>query len=521
MNNMKNVVKKIFEYVIVFAILLFLCLWVNKGIKIKGLYMDDLFNWSWFPGISLFDFAFKFYGASRYRPFFDALQYIEYIIVKNRVFLFTYVNIFLNTLLALFIYHFAKRLKASVLISLLVSILYVVSHFAYYQIGQVLGLLETEAQFLALLILFVSLKLTGIIDGGYKVWRVAIIYILYFIIAFTHERYLCLAAVIVPSIIFAKREINLENIKEKVNPKIICIIIFIIEIIGICILRKFAIGKMLPAGTGGTSVEETFSLITCLQYCINQVLFIFGINIGPEHLVGVQFVDISRRFIKFMGLASIIFIIVIAIIYFVKKINSKKETNENFIVDLLFALFIAMCIGASSVTIRVEMRFVYVSFTASLLYFAYMTSFLKKYTFISIVVMVLSVGFFVTRVPLELQYRTYYKNIHFFLDLDRVNSIYDLTIGKYGVDEVLHKKKIYMLNENYGFTDFYAKWFFKIYDKDVFGENLNEENIKNMGNDIILIKDISELPQDIDKENTILLAENPGNFREYIEIPLN
>ena len=54
---------------------------------------------------------------------------------------------------------------------------------------------------------------------------------------------------------------------------------------------------------------------------------------------------------------------------------------------------------------------------------------------------------FLGRGALELKYRSYYKNIYFFTDLDRVNSLYDNTIGKYGVDEVLHNKKIYIVRK--------------------------------------------------------------------------
>ena len=38
---------------------------------------------------------------------------------------------------------------------------------------------------------------------------------------------------------------------------------------------------------------------------------------------------------------------------------------------VLFLVFITLCIGSSSVTIRVEMRWVYVAYAAALLFFAY------------------------------------------------------------------------------------------------------------------------------------------------------
>lgn len=513
---MKKWIKSFIEYALALILLFGLGLFVNKGIIIKGLYMDDLFNWAWFPGLNIFDYAFKFYGASRYRPFFDAMQFIEYSIVGNNPILFVYVNILLNSLVALFIYHFADKLSKNRFIAFLVASMYMISHFAYYQIGQVLGLLETEAQFFALLILYFSFKMAGVIrkndyDDTFSIQKVIILFVLYFIIAFTHERFLCLAPVILFSILVSKTE-------KKKWP---CYIIFVLELGLIFFIRHLAIGKMIPAGTGGTYVEDTFSIATCLMYCLQQVAFIFGFNIGPEHLVGCEFINIERRLIKFMGLASIVFLLVIVIVYFVKKMHIEKDTGKkaNFNADILFALFVAMCIGASSVTIRVEMRFVYVSFTASLLYLSYMIGYIFslgeksgkvfRSGVLSILVLILFIGFFVSRGVLELQYRTYHKKIHFALDQDRVNSLYDATIDKYGRDDILSgKRQVYIVNQNYGFTDFYAKWFFTIYDK------------KYENHPIVLVNDISELPETVTPDNAIVLVENIDTMRSYIEYPL-
>ena len=79
----KKIVKNIIEYILVFTILTLLCLYINKGIVIKLLYMDDLLDWSWFRGLSLYEFAFKFYGSTKYRPIFEAIQYLLYTIIDT------------------------------------------------------------------------------------------------------------------------------------------------------------------------------------------------------------------------------------------------------------------------------------------------------------------------------------------------------------------------------------------------------------------------------------------------------
>lgn len=563
---MHEKVKKIIEYIIVFILLLLLCFYINRNIIIKALYMDDLYSWSWFPGLNLFEYAFKFYGSSRYRPVFDAIQYIEYFVVQNRVYIFAVVNKVLNTLVALFIYHFAIRLKAKKIISFLVAFMYVVTHFSYYQIGQVIGLLETEAQFFALLILFLSLKLVGVIDRNNNEKKVLVsantiitffMILMYFTIAFTHERYLSLLPVIMLSIFFAKG-INEGDKKKIFRYRVFSYLSLLLTLILICVIRYLAIGKILPAGTGGTRVENTFNIKECISFCFQQVFMIFGINIGPEHLVGIEFAKINDSLVKYLTLTSSLLLIVtcaISIIYKIylitknnmdiskysvfvktkrKKSNDYRATDIDnnlirdvhiknkfrlFLPDILFMLFIAMCIGSSSVTIRVEMRFVFVSFTASLLYISYICGFLfnefdkvnkiVSYIVINFVILLL----LVCRVPVELNYRDNYKNIHFFIDLDRVNSIYDNTISKYGLDEILKNRTVYMSNNFFGFTDFYAEWFYKIYDT----RNLP---IDEKGTKIQLIKNVIDLPKDATNDNSVLLIENIDNFREYNLLPI-
>lgn len=495
---MKNVLKKIVEYVLVFVFLLALCFYINKDLVLKAFYMDDLFHWSWFRGLNIFEFAFKFYEASRYRPIFDAIQYIFYVIIGTNPMRISIINKVYNSLIALFIYHFAKRLSKNHVLSILISSLYILSHYAYYQISQGIGSLESTALFLALLILFYCLKLSGVIEENNKnnVKNIVILFILFLIVVFTHERFLGTAAPIVIAILTAKDE-KLIN-----KTKIVSLLVFVLEILLICYIRYLAIGKVMPAGTGGTYVEETFSIAECIKYCFIQVAFIFGINIGPDYLYGIDFASLPDTMSKYSLIVSITLILIVILWYLIIRIMNEQEMKY-VAADLIFLSFIAVCIGASSVTIRVELRFIYVSFTAAMLYLLYMCSFivgkikLKKLSVIPILLVALA---FVTRIPIELSYRKYFPKIHCIVDMIRVNSIYDNTIGKYGVDDVVKNKKIYVINKYYGMTNFYAESILKIYD------------INDVGKPMIMVGDISEIPQeDIGNSNTIILYEDIAN----------
>ena len=499
-------IKNIIEYLVVFAILLAVCFYVNRAIVIKALYMDDLFHWSWFRGLNIFEFAFKFYGVSRYRPVFDAIQYIFYMIIGAEPLRYAIINKVYNAIVALFIYHFIKKVDAGRFVALLFSALYLIAHFAYYQIGQGIGSLETDSLFFSIIILFYCLKLSGAIVakdefGNLKlpiqrdnIKNIVVLFIMFFIVSFTHERFMGTAVPITIAILMSRDEEDMKITRTK----IVSLIVFVLEILLICFIRYLAIGKVMPAGTGGTYVEETFNILECIGYCFAQVACIFGINIGPEYLYGSDFANLAGPKVKFLALISIFFIVLSIGIYIWNRIKNKTRKNS-LAGDLIFLSFIAMCIGASSVTIRVEMRFIYVSFTAAIIYLAYMCGSIKESmdtTLTKVVPIVLIAIVFVTRIPIEFRYRTYFPKIHCFVDLNRVNSIYDNTIGKYGVDEILHKKKIYIIENVYGMTEFYSEYFFKIYDKE------------NVGNKIILVRDISEIPESEIGEDTIILYEH-------------
>ena len=524
------------EYTIAFLVLLSICFIVNKGIVLKGLFMDDLFSWAWFRGLNIFEYAFKFYeGSPKYRPFYEAIQYIIHALVDTDPTRYTFINKILNSFTALFIYYFSRKLKSGKITSILISILYIVGHYAYYQIGQGIGVLETASLTFSIITLYFAVKLTGLINEDNKKRTLKelnlnafLMFLFYFITVFTHERFLGIAAPMFFAILFLEKY---DKAKEKdiKNLKIKYMIMFLVEIVLILGLRMIAIGKVVPAGTGGTKVEDTFKITECIKFCFDQVKMVFGINIGPEHLFGVDFKSITNESIKISTYISIIVVIITFIIFIIKKIRNDK----NFVMDLLFLSFIAVCIGASSVTIRVELRFVYVSFVGALLYLSYIIAYLsdayvsidkniknktlskksnknnshkkndnkiRKNTFIwnvKLLPLVLVIIFFITRLPIELEYRKYYDKIYCYVDMKRMNSLYDNTIGKYGIDETLHNKKIWVQNNFYGMTKFYSEYFFKIYDKENIGNTINlynvitEVDLSNPQNTIILEEDIA------------------------------
>ena len=523
--SMKNkVIKKVLSIVVLFAIFYAITYFINSNITIRGLYKDDLASWAWFPDLSFYEYAIKFYDSvTRYRPVFYALEYIEYMFVGTHVQWFTYINVFLNSIVALFVYIFAKNNSKNKYIAFVISLCYIVSHFSYYQITQVIGILETYSQLFALIILY--LLISYLENNNHDAVKLSFIYILYFLVVFTHERYMFLALPILLAIVI-KYILNNKD-KNDLKTTIINCAILLIELAIIVYIRILSTGKFIPAGTGGTEVKETFNVLEAITFSIHQVLFIFGINIGTEHLVGMP-IENTTLFIRLILILSIILLLSIIIIYIITKTKYIKDHKDKNILnyiykDILYLLFIMLAIGSSSVTIRVEMRFVYVSFTASMLYLAHMIGEIfklnaelshtnKETTDNSLIILkellsnkfimiiyILFISFFLTRTYVEFRYRETYPKIHCITDLLRVNSMADLTVYKYGIDE-LKKKKVYILYNIYDWSEFYREYFFKIYDK------------TNEGLTIGVINGPNDIPKDFDKKNDILLFEDIANY---------
>jgi hypothetical protein len=108
-------------------------------------------------------------------------------------------------------------------------------------------------------------------------------------------------------------------------------------------------------------------------------------------------------------------------------------------------------------------------------------------------------------IPVEQFYRSNFRNIFFFIELDRVNSLAEQTIEKYS--DFLGVRQTYIFYNSYGMTDFYGEYFYKPYDPEKTGQ----------GSEVHFINDVSELPEYAAYDNSVILLES-SDRREYIDI---
>ena len=559
-----------------FCALMAFAFYVNRHIHIKALYMDDLYYFSFFREQDFFSFSFPIGQAVRFRPVYWALSYIEMVFVANDPNRYWYFNVVQNGLLAFFLCFFSwKASQGKKILSFFMGILFLSSHFAYYQIGQALGTLESLALGFSLITLYFLYQELN--EEKHFKRNLVLSHLFFFLTVFTHERYIALLPILFVPLFFRRRvekntavkttltggnhaetedrrteqekaeargnEAGKEKKKEEKNIVFTSCILFLLPLAQAFLfyaIRKFAIGSFIPKGTGGTEVTESFKLEEALQNAFAEVYYIFGFQKGPEYLNGIPWENVAGN-IRKLVYASIgvlgITVFLCLIFALIRIFKTEKSIGNSIAVstdgitgtntesrtkssagkeqkrvklarlrsfignNILFLLFIALCIGSSSVTIRVEMRWVYVSFAASLLYFSYLlgVSRLPLGTLFCL-------AFICLRLPVERYYRSYFPQIYFWEDQDRMNSLAEETIEKYGREGVLGKQ-VYILENKYKMSKFYGDTFFQVFDEDFSGH----------GTKIHFIQDLTRLPKDANRKNSLVLVEVPEQ-RAYRDI---
>lgn len=568
------------------VLLLLFGLFINRHLSIRALYGDDLYLWSFYGCEDFWSFTFPKVTKGNFRPFYWAMSYLEFWLIGPRVHWYARFNVLLNVAISWVIYFFSRRLSRFTrvphgmllgqAVGLLTGMLYLQSHFAAYQIAQVLGLLESLALLLALLTLW---GLFDYMEGrGTRAYLRACL--CFFLVIFTHERFIALTPLFYLAVLtqyqterrlcrrFAPSRMSevprtsqppasasttecdtpgsdmlsgnrLGRLLELLLPLLILAVFF-----G---SRMVVAGEAIPVGTAGTKVQDTFSLAQALGFAFTQVAYIFGVNAGHAIFCGVSFADSARWVQALIGLSWLSLLLMLVL--YVRSVWKRGRITPRLIGEnLLFICFIALCIGSSSITIRLETRWVYVSYTAALLYLSYMLGEIAKSgrvkpeagrtvrtraavpqrtsmdsvsasgehgerfgmkkcrTAMVLTFSLLFMAYGAVMTPVEHYDRQHYTNIFFFFDQDRVNSLADCTIDAVGAENFLGKKQVYIYYNYYEMSDFYAEYFYKPFDPEKTGQ----------GTEIHFINSPDELPADATVENSIVLMEH-GN-RGYIDV---
>ncbi len=471
-------------------ILILFAFWINRGMEIRGLYMDDLYLWSCYGEQSFLEYVFPL-GSTRFRFLYYLAAWLELALVGSHVNWFVPINIILNAGIAFTLYRMAKKYSRTSYIGVLVGIAYLASRMSYYQIGQLYGLMETMALWMAIGILYLLCEYLHEQNELDK-HQFYIASFLYFGICFVHERYMVLLPLFY--LVLAARKARSKRLW------IIPAVLFGL----VQLIRFLTIGGLAPAGTGGTDVADTFSIGEAVKYALSQVAYLFGVNAGPEHLNGQNFRQSPIGVLVLIAVADLMLLGMVTA-FVIQMIQNRKNCQKYLWTSLLFICFIGACIACSSVTIRVEMRWIYVSYAAALLYLSWMYGVLseelvERGMWTRCVPYLLMVTVYVVlMLPVELYYRSLYPNLYYWPNQSRYNSLAEVTYETYGED--IFGKKIYIAGNEFEMSDFTADTFFKVFDPERKAEGTTVEHIQD-------IRDIGLIDS-----GALVLMEDPEHDR--------
>ncbi len=495
---------------LVLFLLMGFAFWINRGVEIKGLYMDDLYLWSCYGEQSFLEYVFPV-GSTRFRFLFYLAAWLELGIIGIHVQWIVPINILLNAGIAYTLYRMARHYSRSAYVGALCGLAFLASRMSYYQIGQLYGLMETMALWMALGILgLLGEFLNDQEKRGRRFYWLACG--LYFGICFVHERYMVLLPLFF--LVLLCRRVK--------NPRLWAAPAGAFALVQA--VRFAFIGSVMPAGTGHTQVAETFTLGEAVKYAASQVAYVFGINAGPEHLNGENFRQ-APLWVMICIAAADLALLALVLSFLIKLVKEWKHCGGYLCTSLLFLGFLAGCIACSSVTVRVEMRWVYVSYAGALLYLSWLYGALtdkmvERGRWMHALSYLATLTFYVALMfPVELYYRGQYPNLYFWPNQHRYNSLAEETYGTYGDD--IFGRKIYIIGNEYKMSDFTAETFFKVFDKKRKAEGtkvVHVGDIRQIGlvtDDMLVLQEDPEHEQFLDVTRAVRMLKCKGAYGYY------
>lgn len=405
--------------------------WMTEGPRV--FYLDDLEAYVHYQDFKsqngIWRYVFDFSGQ-KIRPVMNILTILVFeLIGKNYEWLDVILLIFnaINSMVLFgIIRHLLQGNKWRNILAFVGGCFFIGSHFAYYCITEFWGIMESAGIFCGLLILYCLLDFVA--KNQKDIRYLVLANVFYVIICYIHERYFLLVGAFLVAVI-CKYGKKVRKWSYFVPTLIIFVLFWIVRI---SILGAWALN-----GTGGQNISDTFNILQVLTFIVSQVAYILGINCGPSYLNGIE-----QRYVSWPINIMIITSIIIVVIIVIKRAMKLKEENWlNLKYTLVFIAFIGCCILSSSTTIRVEMRWIYISYAAFLIMMFINFGRILENTLNVRRWIFLGTVYFVCVCSFEMYYRNHYNNIYYWPEMLESKSLYNETIGEYG-EEFVNAKTI-------------------------------------------------------------------------------
>ncbi|MCQ2400340.1 MAG: hypothetical protein MJ059_00235 [Lachnospiraceae bacterium] len=495
----KSLWKNLIWYILLAAWIFF----IYRKVHMSWLFIDDLYIWKDYSEMSFREFVFPKLTAY-YRPVYWILVWLELKAVGSNIGLIVYINLAVLSITGMVLFDFLCKLSKNVFAAFMVTLMFVTSRFSYYDVSQIIGIMEAAA---LLTVICMCRCLYDFIHDR-KEWRFLLSVLMYILCAFTHERYM----VLFPMLVFAVSAAGyLKGEKNHGIDAFINLVLALAAFAFIQFMRIRVTGSIIPAGTGGTEVTETFSKKLFVKNCLSELCYLFGINAGPIHLNGLPWSE-TPVVLKAVVVLFMAVLVRICMMFFKElKTFTPVKRKDALVTLLFFAGFIIGMITASSVTIRVEMRWIYASFAVCCMILSYMHGVLSDAEPVAdgkknvLMVTILTVLACVLMMTFDMSCRALSKDLYVNEEQNRKESFLEKTYGKYG-DDVINMR-IYVIGNFYQVSEFEEQNFHR--PGALFPEPLS----------ITHVDTVDEIP--VEDDDIIVLYEDPekdtyeyANYRE-------
>ena len=485
--------KKAYENAFWILLIIVISIATNWSERFRGVYLDDYGLWMSMKNDGFAAFALNL-GANKIRPVAYAVMYIFGKLAEPYPEIMGFEVLLLHGLLAVMVFLMSKKMTQNSLVAFALSMAYQASRFAYYNATQYLGIMEDLGMLFTTLMLY-SLY-SGLLEKNMRPWATSLWYVL---AMFSHERYMLLFPVLLYAAFFVKDR------KQKKQMIVQSVLLFA----GMVVLRAILFGNRLFDGTGGTDIKQTFSLMQAFAFAVNQVAYLFGWNAGEKYLNGYTQEEYSQNLVVFTIIMDICVLCVLIVAIVILCFSKEKEVRKEFFqISGLFLIYIAMNIGSSSTTIRLELRWIYVSFLAMLLFLAYLYSLISSLASskkcITQLLSVVVCAYAALSCFNDAIIRKEWEWIYFYYDKNSADSLWDETYRKYG--EKLWEKEILIVGNVENEERQVREWLLAYPD----GENAMEMKIQ-------AVENISDVPAVSTEKSLILLHGNSRFYRDITE----
>ena len=261
-------------------------------------------------------------------------------------------NVAIHALSGVMLCFLAASLSGSWIAAIILTSLAVTCRFALYQVAHLTGQVESLSLMFAMVSILAAK--TSIERNWDEKWKWVALAASFFALS-SHERYVVVMAWLSLFFVFHHRA---GSIRRRALFALACV-----ALVGSNVLMKIYVYKAhVMEGTANTPLAVDVGSIRDLLS--QAVLSIFGINHGPQYLVGAEWMDFSTS-VRF---ASVIFAVVVCLLVIAAFTRREQYApDEKVRWPLAFAVLMVLLLLPPVLTIRLEQRWEVASFFMLLL----------------------------------------------------------------------------------------------------------------------------------------------------------